>query len=66
MPADGYQPVTVSRRVDAHADVVFGVLADPGTHTSLDGTGMLRGAVSTEPVQGVGDVFVMRMYFVEL
>jgi hypothetical protein len=27
---------------------------------------MLRGAVTTAPVSGVGDVFVMKMYFAEL
>jgi hypothetical protein len=32
----------------------------------LDGSGMLRGAVTTAPVSGVGDVFVMKMYFAEL
>jgi hypothetical protein len=65
MASDRYQPVEVSRRVDAPARVIFGVLADPGMHTALDGTGMLRGAVTTEPVTGVGDVFVMKMYYVE-
>jgi hypothetical protein len=65
MASGMYQPVEVSRRVDAPAEVIFGVLADPGMHTALDGTGMLRGAVTTEPVTGVGDVFVMKMYYVE-
>jgi activator of Hsp90 ATPase-like protein len=65
MTIDGYQPVQVSRRVDAPAEVVFGVLADPSMHTALDGTGMLRGAVTTKPVCRVGDVFAMQMYYVE-
>ena len=64
MSAVQYQPMRVSRRIEAPAEVIFGVLADPDQHTALDGTGMLRGAVTTEPVTGVGDVFVMRMYFV--
>jgi hypothetical protein len=63
MAVDGYQPVEVSRRIDAPAEVIFKVLADPGMHTVLDGTGMLRGPVTTEPVRGVGDVFVMKMYY---
>jgi hypothetical protein len=65
MSVDGYQPVEVSRRIDAPAEVIFKVLADPQMHTVLDGTGMLRGAATTGPVQGVGDVFVMKMYYVE-
>jgi hypothetical protein len=66
MSRDQYEPVRVSRRIDASAEVIFGVLADPAMHTALDGTGMLRGAVTTDPVSRVGDVFVMRMYFVRL
>lgn len=64
MSVDQYEPVKVSRRIDAPAEVIFRILADPGMHTALDGSGMLRGAVTTDPVAGVGDVFVMRMYFV--
>ena len=58
--------VRVSRRIEAPAAVIFRVLADPGRHLELDGSGMLRGAVTTAPVSGVGDVFIMRMYFSEL
>jgi hypothetical protein len=32
----------------------------------LDGSGMVRGVVSGSTVSGVGDVFVMKMYFTEL
>lgn len=58
--------VRVSRRIEAPAAVIFRVLADPGRHLELDGSGMLRGAVTTAPVSGVGDVFTMKMYFAEL
>ena len=58
--------VRVSRRIEAPAAVIFRVLADPGRHLELDGSGMLRGAVTTAPVTGVGDVFIMKMYFSEL
>jgi hypothetical protein len=58
--------VKASRRINAPAAVIFGVLADPGRHGELDGSGMLRGAVTTTPISGVGDVFVMRMYFAGL
>jgi hypothetical protein len=42
--------------------MIFQVLADPGRHMELDGSGMLRGAVTTAPISGVGDVFIMKMY----
>ena len=58
--------VKVSRRICASAAAIFGVLADPGRHVELDGSGMLRGAVTTAPISGVGDVFVMKMHFARL
>ena len=62
----GYEPVTVSRRIGAPASVIFRILADPGRHRDLDGSGMLRGVVSGATISGVGDVFVMKMYYTEL
>jgi hypothetical protein len=65
--ADGeYQPVSVSRRIEAPPEVIFAVLADPRRHLEIDGSGMLRGAASDSMITGVGDVFVMRMYYSEL
>lgn len=55
--------VSVSRRIDAPADHIFHVLADPARHTELDGSGMLRGVSSGGPISAVGDRFVMKMYF---
>jgi hypothetical protein len=57
------EPVAVSRRIAAAAADIFVILADPRRHTDLDGSGMLRGAVSDGVVSAVGDVFVMRMYY---
>jgi hypothetical protein len=65
MTADDYQPVRVSRRIEAPAADIFRVLADPRRHLEIDGSGMLRGAVSEAVVTGVGDVFTMRMYYSE-
>jgi hypothetical protein len=53
----------VSRRIAAPATDIFGVLTDPRRHVELDGSGMVRGAVTGGPVHGVGDVFVMAMHF---
>lgn len=61
-----YLPITVSRRIGAPASEVFRLLADPGRHRELDGSGMLRGVVSGTAISGVGDVFVMKMYVDEL
>ena len=66
MEIDEYQPVRVSRRIEAPRAVVFGILADPRQHLALDGSDMLRGAVTTGPLTGVGDVFVMKMYYSRL
>jgi hypothetical protein len=54
--------VSMSRRIAAAAEVIFDVLASPRRHREMDGSGMLRGSDSP-PVTGVGDAFVMKMYF---
>lgn len=55
--------VSVSRRIDAPAGVVFAVLAEPAQHLELDGSGMLRGTDFGGRIRAVGEVFVMRMHF---
>src|SRR5262249_1893004 len=61
-----YRPVLVSRRIGAPARSIFQVLANPARHTELDGSGSLRGAVSTATIAGSGDVFVMKIDFPQL
>jgi hypothetical protein len=63
---DEYQPVAVSRRISAPAHDIFQILADPARHPEFDGSESLRGAGSTTVISGVGDVFVMKMYFSHL
>lgn len=58
----GEAVVQVSRRIEAPAGDIFRILADPGQHAGLDGSGILRGGVADTVVSGVGDVFVMRMH----
>ncbi|MER6142836.1 hypothetical protein ABT174_22800 [Streptomyces sparsogenes] len=60
------EPVAVSRRIEAPAGEVFRILADPRRHLEMDGSGMLRGAVSERVISGVGDVFVMKMHYAQL
>ncbi|MHB1497462.1 MAG: hypothetical protein ACYCXN_06065, partial [Acidimicrobiales bacterium] len=40
------KPVKVSRRIEAPADRIFAILADPVRHLDFDGSGMLRGSLS--------------------
>jgi uncharacterized protein YndB with AHSA1/START domain len=63
MTGDDELPVRVSRRIEAPAAGIFAVLTDPALHLELDGTGMLRGAVTTEVIAEVGQVFTMRMFY---
>jgi hypothetical protein len=54
--------VEASRRIEASADVIFQILANPQRHMEFDGSDMLRGAVLERPISGVGDTFTMKMY----
>jgi hypothetical protein len=58
--------VAVSRRIPAQAADIFQILADPKRHVDLDGSGMVRGSVTQTMVTGVGDVFIMKMYYSKL
>ena len=57
------KPVSVSRRIEAPASVIFKLLAQPDRHPEFDGSEMLRTGASNEVIAGVGDVFVTKMYF---
>jgi uncharacterized protein YndB with AHSA1/START domain len=57
------EPVTVSRRIDAPADVLFGILADPRRHPEIDGSTLVREPDGeAKPLTVVGDIFAMRMH----
>jgi uncharacterized protein YndB with AHSA1/START domain len=62
MESDGYQPVSVSRRINAPAGDIFTILTDPARHPAFDGSGMLRPGAGAQVVAGVGDTFVMKMH----
>ena len=53
--ATGEAVVAVSRRIGAPPEDIFRILADPGGHRDLDGSGMLRGGVFDAVVSGIGD-----------
>jgi uncharacterized protein YndB with AHSA1/START domain len=63
MGSDECAPVSVSRRIEAPASVIFKLLADPDRHMEFDGSEMLRTGASNDVIVGVGDVFVTKMYF---
>jgi uncharacterized protein YndB with AHSA1/START domain len=54
--------LVVTRRVDAPAERVFGVLADPAHHAAIDGTGWVCEPLEPGRLTAVGQVFGMGMY----
>jgi uncharacterized protein YndB with AHSA1/START domain len=54
--------VNATTTINAPAEVVFGVLADPASHAAIDGTGWVREPVDHDPLTASGQVFRMSMY----
>jgi uncharacterized protein YndB with AHSA1/START domain len=54
--------VSATTTISAPAEVVFGLLADPTSHASIDGTGWVVGSLAAEHLTEVGQVFRMSMY----
>jgi hypothetical protein len=54
--------VSATTVIDAPAEVVFAVLADPAKHTAIDGTGWVREALDDKPLTAAGQIFRMSMY----
>lgn len=52
--------IEVTRRIAAEPGAIFSVLSDPQGHVAIDSSGMLQWAEG-EPVQAVGDEFVVHM-----
>lgn len=48
--------------INAPADVVFNVLADPSTHEAIDGTGWVRQPLDGKHLTETGQIFRMAMY----
>ena len=59
MPEERVSATTI---IDAPTHVVFGVLADPVKHASIDGTGWVSGPVDSQPLTAAGQIFRMAMY----
>ena len=54
--------VSATRVIDAPAEAVFAVLADPASHAAIDGTGWVRAARDSTPLTAAGQIFRMSMY----
>jgi hypothetical protein len=54
--------VEASRRIEAPADLIFEILANPQRHMDFDGSNMLRGVALDRRISGVGDTFIMKMH----
>jgi hypothetical protein len=54
--------LTVRCTVEATPEELFSLLADPGAHGRIDGSGMVRGTTTPDRIQAEGDVFVIEMY----
>ncbi|MEV6909162.1 polyketide cyclase [Amycolatopsis sp. NPDC051071] len=54
--------LSVTLTVAAPTARVFAVLADPGTHAAIDGTGWVREPVDRAPLTEAGQLFRMEMY----
>ena len=56
------ESVSATTTIDAPADVIFGVLADPAKHAAIDGTGWVREPLDSQPLTAAGQIFRMAMY----
>jgi uncharacterized protein YndB with AHSA1/START domain len=54
--------LAATKLIDASAEDVFAVLADPSKHAAIDGTGWVCEAVDREPLTQNGQIFRMGMY----
>jgi uncharacterized protein YndB with AHSA1/START domain len=63
MTTEQEAPIRATRRVGAPAHEIFELLATPSRHIEFDGSGMLRGSEHQGQLRGVGDEFLMRMYY---
>jgi hypothetical protein len=49
--------VSVSRRIEASAEQLFGLLADSANHPLIDGSGMVREPAPAAGLSRAGDAF---------
>ena len=54
--------VSATTVINAPAEAIFAVLADPAQHAAIDGTGWVRGTLECRPLSAAGQVFRIAMY----
>ena len=54
--------MVVTTNINAPAETVFQVLADPSTHSAIDGTGWVRESLDGKRLTETGQIFRMAMY----
>jgi uncharacterized protein YndB with AHSA1/START domain len=62
VPAARVFAVPAARVFAVPAAQVFAVLADPATHSAIDGTGWIQESVDRTPLTEAGQIFRMDMY----
>ena len=58
----GTERMTAVTTIESTPDAVFAVLADPSSHSDIDGTGWVRESLDGDRITAVGQVFRMAMY----
>jgi len=56
------ESISATETIDAPAEVIFALLADPAKHAAIDGTGWVREPLDREPLTAAGQIFRMAMY----
>jgi len=56
------ETLSVARTIDAPAEAIFTVLADPAKHAAIDGTGWVREPLDSQHLTEAGQLFRMAMY----
>ena len=56
------ETISATTIINAPAEAIFAVLADPATHAAIDGTGWVRESVDGQQLTEAGQVFRVAMY----
>lgn len=54
--------ISASTVIDAPAEAIFAILADPASHAAIDGTGWVRDSLQDQRLSAAGQTFRMAMY----
>jgi hypothetical protein len=54
--------VSATTVINARAEAIFAVLADPAKHAAIDGTGWVGETLDSKPLTAAGQIFRMTMY----